>query len=308
MSERKESKAVERSCRLYQRLLALYPKRHREEYGGAMSQLFRDQCRDAWSEGRKRGMINLWVRALLDLLKTSVLEHLSNLNRRKSMSKLFRPQFRPLSVFFPLFISVFLILLLGSIVVTLLTPERFRSEAKTMIASGQTDLHVGSAFPYDPYALKTEFEVIQSHAVLSNVIGALNLCEIWGKKYNGGMPLKNSDAEAVLKRNMELRPIRNTMILEINAFSDSPWEARELAEAMVRAYRQYHQEQLQRGDIDAAGKRLLIIESPAPPMMVGPDKPLIVGLGVLAGILFGLIAGALATGFVAGLKRNRSVQ
>ena len=50
-----------------------------------MSQLFRDQCRDAWASGRGWGLTGLWVRVLPDLIKTSVLEHLSTLKERKTM-------------------------------------------------------------------------------------------------------------------------------------------------------------------------------------------------------------------------------
>ena len=50
MSRPPESKAVERSCRLYRHLLFIYPKAHREEYGASILQLFRDQCRDACAE------------------------------------------------------------------------------------------------------------------------------------------------------------------------------------------------------------------------------------------------------------------
>jgi hypothetical protein len=35
------------SEKIYRRLLRAYPKAHRAEYGPAMAQLFRDQCRDA---------------------------------------------------------------------------------------------------------------------------------------------------------------------------------------------------------------------------------------------------------------------
>jgi hypothetical protein len=48
---------LRRSNQLYGWLLTAYPKRHREEYGPAMRQVFRDQCRDAWREGRGLGLM-----------------------------------------------------------------------------------------------------------------------------------------------------------------------------------------------------------------------------------------------------------
>ena len=42
-----DSKAVALSVRLFERFLAAYPREYRREYGPAMAQLFRDQCREA---------------------------------------------------------------------------------------------------------------------------------------------------------------------------------------------------------------------------------------------------------------------
>jgi hypothetical protein len=97
--------------RLFQRLLAAYPRQHRREYGPAMAQLFRDQCRDAWGEGREQALIWLWLRVLPDLVKTSVVEHISTLNERKTMldrmSTLLRPRSAPWIVFVAVFAVVY---------------------------------------------------------------------------------------------------------------------------------------------------------------------------------------------------------
>src|ERR1051326_6740135 len=102
-----ESRAVFVSLRCYERLLALYPERHRREYGFPMSQLFGDQCRDAWRESRSWGLITLWLRVLPDLVKTSVLEHLSAMKARKSMiekiSEITNVNPAPLRTFFTVF-------------------------------------------------------------------------------------------------------------------------------------------------------------------------------------------------------------
>ena len=71
------NRSQEWSQRLYQRLLAAYPRRHREAYGGAMAQLFRDQCRDAWADGRNLGLLALWLhpaRFAQDLLARTLLQ------------------------------------------------------------------------------------------------------------------------------------------------------------------------------------------------------------------------------------------
>jgi hypothetical protein len=58
-------------------LMMLYPRNHRREYGEAMLQLFRDQCRDAQRDSAS--VFVIWRRVLLDLIFTAIHEHLSNL-------------------------------------------------------------------------------------------------------------------------------------------------------------------------------------------------------------------------------------
>ena len=120
--------------RLFQRLLAAYPKEHRREYGPAMAQLFRDQCRDAWRDGRGWGLTGLWLRVLPDLVKTSVLEHISTLKERKTMLErigmLLRPRSAPRFVFIAVFVAVFLLVVATSTLITFLLPESYSSTAR----------------------------------------------------------------------------------------------------------------------------------------------------------------------------------
>src|ERR1035437_9202296 len=85
MAKNFNNRALAVSQKIYGRLLTAYPKAHREEYGPSMAQLFRDQCRDAWNQARSRALVKLWLRTLPDVLMTSLLEHFTNLNERKSM-------------------------------------------------------------------------------------------------------------------------------------------------------------------------------------------------------------------------------
>jgi hypothetical protein len=122
-----DSYAVALSVRLFERFLAAYPRKHRREYGPAMAQLFRDQCRDAWCDGRAWGLTRLWLRVLPDLVKTSVLEHISTLKERKTMLErlgiLLRPRSAPWLVYIAVFAAVFLLVGAASTLITLLLPE-----------------------------------------------------------------------------------------------------------------------------------------------------------------------------------------
>ncbi|HSB91417.1 MAG TPA: hypothetical protein VLD63_15480 [Anaerolineales bacterium] len=67
---------VELSVRLYTWLLAAYPGRFRAEYGPHMTQVFRDVCRRDYGRGGLTGMAILWAHTSLDLVQTTVEEHI----------------------------------------------------------------------------------------------------------------------------------------------------------------------------------------------------------------------------------------
>jgi hypothetical protein len=81
-------KIVALSETIYRKLLCLYPVAHRRDYAKPMAQLFRDQCRDAWSAGRSVGVIKLWLRVLPDLGKTSIVERVAAIERNPIMKYL----------------------------------------------------------------------------------------------------------------------------------------------------------------------------------------------------------------------------
>ena len=61
--------------RAYRALLYVYPVAHRHEYGPWMAQLFRDLCRDAVQRDGAFGLVELWIRTLLDVAYTAFVEH-----------------------------------------------------------------------------------------------------------------------------------------------------------------------------------------------------------------------------------------
>ena len=69
---------VDSSRRFYARLLGLYPREFRNEYGASMLQVFTDQCRSALQDNGIRGMVFLWVRTLVDLTTSVLREHITS--------------------------------------------------------------------------------------------------------------------------------------------------------------------------------------------------------------------------------------
>ena len=296
MFEPRENRSVERSCWLFQRLLVIYPRVHREEYGAAILQLFRDQCRDAWGRARTRGLIGFWIHAFADLLKTSVLEHLSNLNRNKSMLKYFRPQFTPFPVFFRIFGSVFLLVLLASVIFTFISPETYRSKTEILVKYALAEDTAAAMRLPDHSIIQVQVAAIQSHATLNKVSQALNLPTVWGKKYNGGQPMTESEVESMILSKLEIAPVRNSDIIVISAYSDSPEEAAHLANKVAEAYRQIRGESVTIVDVAVAD-----------PRPIRPNKPLNTVLGAMMGVVAGLLVGVTGAGLIAAAKKHRNV-
>jgi succinoglycan biosynthesis transport protein ExoP len=158
-------------------------------------------------------------------------------------------------------LAVFLLVVITATLVTFILPEYFSSTARIKIERDQSDIVElqrggASGLPgaYDPYFIQTEFEVIQSELILGKVIDALDLNKTWGAKFAGGETLKQSETIGLLKNRMELRPVRNTQLIEIRVVSEKPEEAMLIANKIAEAYREYRVEErkkLSQGGIEA---------------------------------------------------------
>lgn len=73
----KQERMNEQAARLYARMLKLYPRKFREEYGEAMLQAFGDECRE--TPGR---LWVVWARSLYDLLVNACAERLTQVRTR----------------------------------------------------------------------------------------------------------------------------------------------------------------------------------------------------------------------------------
>ena len=119
--------------------------------------------------------------------------------------------------------------------------SRIKIERDQSDISGLGDQRGGPG--YDPYFIQTEFELLQSEVILGKVIDDLDLKSEWGKKYANGDRLKTSEAIGLLKGRIELRPVRNTSLIEIRVFSEKADEAARIANAIAEAYKAHREEQ-----------------------------------------------------------------
>jgi uncharacterized protein YegL len=133
--------------------------------------------------------------------------------------------------------------------------------ARVKVERDQSDIagpaDVRQVAGYDPYFIQTEFETIQSGAVLGKVIKELNLNEAWGKE-QGGRTLTTAETMALLKNKLDLRTEQNASLINIGVKSDKPEEAARIANAVAEAYKQHRSEQraqLSKGGIKALEER-----------------------------------------------------
>ena len=144
-------------------------------------------------------------------------------------------------------LAVFLLVVITATVVTFILPETFVGTASVNVQREGTDIQGVSANGIagfggiDPYFIQTEFEVMQSQVILGKVVDnpKLNLMEKWATKFHGGEPLSKPETIDLLKHFIDLRPVRNTSLIEIRFFSDKAEEAADLANALAEAYRDY---------------------------------------------------------------------
>ena len=155
-------------------------------------------------------------------------------------------------------LTVFILVVITATVVTFILQPSYVSTARIRVEKDGSDisnlLEPGNSKGYDPYFIQTEFEVIQSQTVLYKVIENLDLNTSWGKKYAGGERLKTTETYTLLKRQVDLRPTRNTSLIEIRVFSQDKEEAARIANEIATVYRDYRLDERKKqtsGGIDA---------------------------------------------------------
>src|SRR5580704_6599163 len=160
-------------------------------------------------------------------------------------------------------LAVFLLVVITATIVTFILPEQYSSKARIKVERDVTDVPGVTGQPsmtgiYDPYFIQTEFEVIQSEKILDQVIDRLNLNAVWAQKY-GISKLKSSETRALLRGKIELRPARNTSLIDITVYSDDKEEAKRIANMIADVYADYRRKQREEvieGGLNAFKKEL----------------------------------------------------
>ena len=203
-----------------------------------------------------------------------------------------RPRPRLPRGFLPVFAAMFLLVCGVGTAFTFALPEAFASTARIKLPypGGVGSVGPAASAHYDPDRLQTAFEVLRSEVILERVIADLDLNQTWGTRYGNGAPLKTAESMMLLRQRLDLRPVRNTYLLEIRCFDQEPAEAARLANELAEVFQRHWQET----DVGAgAGAgRVEIVEQAVPALRpVRPNKPLNLLLALAGGLLAGLVSG-----------------
>ena len=175
--------------------------------------------------------------------------------------------------------------------ITFLMPESYVGIARVELAGA-------SPQKYDPYLVQTELEVIESSVVLKPVADSLNLGGRWKKMFSAaGRTLPDDEVVELMKQQLTLQPVRNTSIIEVQFYSQSPKEAAEIANKISEVYCAM-----------PPGHRGEIIDRATVPMQpIRPNRPLNLFIGVVMGSGIGIFTGV-AVGLVAFLRRRAALR
>ena len=119
---------------------------------------------------------------------------------------------------------------------------RYHAIARIKLDPGEASNRMAANTPrYDPYYLQTQFEIIQSEPVIRKAIDETGVAKRWTVSHR--TQLTDRESVELFRSMLTIRPIRNTSIVDIKAVSTDPAEARDIANGIAQAYRDFSTEQ-----------------------------------------------------------------
>jgi capsular exopolysaccharide synthesis family protein len=133
---------------------------------------------------------------------------------------------------------LFLVVITGT-AYTFTLPKIYAAQARIEVNSDNVDIDpfnpsASGSRGYDPYFLRTQFEIIQSKPILYEVINRLNLQEIWGKK---GEALSTEVAYKILRSSLDISQYRDTSLISLLVRRQDAKEAARIANELADVYR-----------------------------------------------------------------------
>lgn len=153
-------------------------------------------------------------------------------------------------------LSVFLLVVTTVTIFTLMKSKTYASFVRVEVKKEASNTLFGGGAQFsqhDIYFMQTQFEKIQSKAILYKVIEDLNLNVEWGRRYGNPVPFESLETFQILEKKMRVEQIRNTDIIKITALSEAPEEAATIANKIAAVYRD-HRIKDRKDDLEAGLK------------------------------------------------------
>lgn len=138
-------------------------------------------------------------------------------------------------------LAVLLLVVVTGTAFTLTLPKKYMADARILVRDDSLDVDVFERqMPqaYNPFFLRTQYEVIQSRQILYQVINNLNLQQVWGEELSDdGTPLTREMAYELLSRSIKVEQYRDTSLIAIQVRREDPVEAARIANEVAVVYR-----------------------------------------------------------------------
>jgi capsular exopolysaccharide synthesis family protein len=146
-----------------------------------------------------------------------------------------------------LILVVFLLCVMTSTLLTLWLPKQYSSMVQIQVNKDDPEVSIvnggqSSMSFADPYFLATQFKIIESWRILTNVIVNLRLDEKLAQQ-NGATKWSIDDTFDQLVHRLSVEQTRMTSLIEISVRNQSPDLAAEIANAVADSYKQFRLEQ-----------------------------------------------------------------
>ncbi|MEI6890968.1 MAG: polysaccharide biosynthesis tyrosine autokinase [Pontiella sp.] len=136
-------------------------------------------------------------------------------------------------------LAVAILVILTGTVYTLMLPNIYASSVRIQVAEDAPEINPFAAqqsyfTSYNPYFLRTQFEILQSKPILYEVLNRLNLRQEWG---SDGEDLPRDIAYKILDNSLSVFQQRDTSLIVISVKRDTPEEAANIANELADVYR-----------------------------------------------------------------------
>jgi len=145
-------------------------------------------------------------------------------------------------------LAVAILVVITGTVYTLMLPNIYASASRIKVSEDAPQIDPFAPqqsyySSYNPYFLRTQFEILQSKPMLHAVINRLNLQEEWGRE---GETIPRDVAHKILKNSISVFQQRDTSLIYISVKRDDPNEAAKIANELTDVYRDSRLELAQR--------------------------------------------------------------